>query len=260
MATKSATGRILNASISKIVQNVFIYMCANFGAFRTIWTIGFVFFTMPLDYGDSVKLLGVHLDRHLDFNKHIKELCRKAAYQLNVLQRLARHLDQEGRMAIFRAFIISHFNYCPLLVWHFCGSANTKKLERIQFRALRFVFLDFESDYATLLDRAWLPTLEISRKREILIDVYTNLMHKSPAFMWNSYKPKLTKYNLRNTNTLCIPHSKTTRYVLQTTTARGAKLWNSLPNNIKSCTDFNHFKCAIETWQEPLGKCRMCRP
>ena len=50
MAAKSATGRILNASISKIVQNVLIYMCANFGAFRTIWTIGFVFFTMPLDY------------------------------------------------------------------------------------------------------------------------------------------------------------------------------------------------------------------
>ena len=36
MAAKCATGRILNASISKIVQNVLIYMCANFGAFRTI--------------------------------------------------------------------------------------------------------------------------------------------------------------------------------------------------------------------------------
>ena len=36
MAAKSATGRILNASISKIVQNVLIYMCANVGAFRTM--------------------------------------------------------------------------------------------------------------------------------------------------------------------------------------------------------------------------------
>ena len=194
--------------------------------------------------------VGLHLDRLLDFNKQIKELCRKAACQLNVLQRLARHLDQEGRMAIFRAFIISHFNYCPL-VWHLCGATNTKKLERIQFRALRFVFLDFESDYATLLDRAGLPTLELSRKRAILIDIFKNLMHQSPAFTWNSYKPKHINYNLRNTNTLCIPHSKTTIYGLQTLTAYGAKLWNSLPNNITSCTDLNHFKSAIETWQEP---------
>ena len=208
---------------------------------------------------ESVKLIGVHLERHLDFNKQIKQLCRKAACQLNVLQRLARHLDQEGRMAIFRAFIVSHFNYCPL-VWHFCGATNTKKLERIQFRALRCVFLDFESDYDTILDGAGLPILELSRKRAILMDVYKNVMYESPAFMWNSYTPKLTKYNLRNTNTLCVPQSNTTRYGLQTLTACGAKLWNSLPNNIKSCTDFNHFKSAIETWQEPLCKCRMCRP
>ena len=92
------------------------------------------------------------------------------------------------------------------------------------------------------------------------MDVYKNLLHESPAFMWNSYTPKLTKYNLRNTNTLCVPQSNTTRYGLQTLTACGAKLWNSLPNKIKSCTDFNHFKSAIETWQEPLCKCRMCRP
>ena len=79
---------------------------------RTTLTVGNTVMTTD----ESAKLLGVHLDRHLDFNKQIKELCRKAARQLNVLQRLARHLDQEGRMAIFRAFIMSHFNYC---LW--CG-------------------------------------------------------------------------------------------------------------------------------------------
>ena len=40
MAATSSTGLIWNASISKNVQNILIYMCANFGAFRTIWTIG----------------------------------------------------------------------------------------------------------------------------------------------------------------------------------------------------------------------------
>ena len=96
----------------------------------------------------TVKLLGVHLDDHLNFNQQTKELCRKAASQLNVLQRLARHLGQGCRMSIFRAFILTHFNYCAL-VWHFCGVTNTKKLERIQCRALRFVFLVFNSDYTT---------------------------------------------------------------------------------------------------------------
>ena len=156
-------------------------------------------------------------------------------------------------MAIFRAFIISHFNYCPL-VWHFCGATNTKKLERIQFRALRCVFLDFESGYETLLDRARMPM-----KRVILIDVYKNVMHQSPAFVWDSYKPKLINYSLRNANTLCIPHSKTTRYGLQSLTICGAKLWNSLPNNTKSYTNLSRLKSAIGTWHDRQCKCKMCR-
>ena len=58
------------------------------------------------------------------------------------------------------------------------------------------MFLDYESEYETLLDRTELPTLELSRKRAILIDVYKNVMHQSPEVLWNS-----------------IPHSKTTRYI-----------------------------------------------
>ncbi len=39
-----------------------------------------------------------------------------------------------------------HFNFCPL-VWHFCSKLDTDKLERLQMRALRFVYTDYESDY-----------------------------------------------------------------------------------------------------------------
>jgi predicted nuclease of predicted toxin-antitoxin system len=33
---------------------------------------------------------------------------------------------------------MSNLNVCPL-VWHFCGEVNTKKVEKIQERALRFI-------------------------------------------------------------------------------------------------------------------------
>ena len=148
-------------------------------------------------------------------------------------------------MSIFRAFILTHFNYCAL-VWHFCGATNTKKLERIQRRALRFVFLDFNSDYSTLLDRAGLPTLELARKREILVEVYKAVMHLSPPFMWGVFTQKLTRYNLRNSNQLNIPHSNTTKYNLRSFSTYGATLWNSLPGHIKSCGDLNSFKKLYE--------------
>ena len=36
---------------------------------------------------ETVKLLGVTLDYRLDFDPHISNICKKAATQLNVLQR-----------------------------------------------------------------------------------------------------------------------------------------------------------------------------
>ncbi len=36
-------------------------------------------------------------------------------------------------------------------------------LEKLQYRALRFVFDDYESDYDKLLVRANMPSLELSR-------------------------------------------------------------------------------------------------
>ena len=71
-----------------------------------------------------VKLVGVYIHKLLDFNKHILEICIKAGRQLNVLKRLYSKLNVECRLNISRCFVLSHFNYCPI-VWHFCGQQNT---------------------------------------------------------------------------------------------------------------------------------------
>jgi predicted nuclease of predicted toxin-antitoxin system len=44
---------------------------------------------------------------------------------------------------------MSNFNFCPL-VWHFCGEVNTKKVEKIQERALRFIYEDYSITYEEL--------------------------------------------------------------------------------------------------------------
>ena len=86
----------------------------------------------------------------LDFNDHISDICRKASQQLAVLKRKGRFLTKHGKLTIFKSFIMSNFNYCPL-TWHFCSQANTNKMEKIQERALRFICNDFTSNIETLL-------------------------------------------------------------------------------------------------------------
>ena len=66
----------------------------------------------------TVKLLGIHLDYKLNFDRHISELCRKAASQLNVLKRLKRFIGFSEKKVLVQSFVYSNFDYCPL-VWYF---------------------------------------------------------------------------------------------------------------------------------------------
>ena len=73
-------------------------------------------------------------------------MCKKAARQLAVLKRIGHLLTIKGKLAIFNSFIESNFNYCPL-IWHFCSQTNTKKVEKIQERALRFIYNNYSSTH-----------------------------------------------------------------------------------------------------------------
>ena len=127
----------------------------------------------------SVTLMGVILDSQLNYNLHITEICKRAGRQLNVLKRVSSYLSIKARMAILKTFIISHFNFCPV-VWHHCGKVNTIKMEKIQERALRYVFSDYKSSYDELLARGNLQTLEVGRLRYIAIQVFKIVNKISP--------------------------------------------------------------------------------
>ena len=87
---------------------------------------------------------------------HISNVCKKASRQLNVLNRIGGHLCKLGKLNVNYSFIMSSFNYCPL-TWHFCGEKNTKKIEKIQERALRFIYRENDSSYKSLLIKSQLP-------------------------------------------------------------------------------------------------------
>jgi hypothetical protein len=71
------------------------------------------------------------------------------------LKRLGAYLTKLNKLTIFHTFI-GNLNFCPL-AWHFCGESNTEKLEKIQERALRFIYNDSDSSYENLLEKSQLP-------------------------------------------------------------------------------------------------------
>lgn len=176
----------------------------------------------------NVELLGVIIDKHMNFNMHVKKRCAKAAGQLNALGRLRQFLDTESKIAILRSFITSNFSYCPL-VWHFCGRKSTIKMECILKRALRLALSDYASDYETLLAKANLVSLEIQRQRTLAIEIFKAKNGMSPQYLTDIFVTNKNSYNTRQKDNLHTPVVNTTHYGLHSIQYLAAKIWNQLP-------------------------------
>ena len=49
--------------------------------------------TFTINESDEVELLGLTIDKELNFSKHIDKLCRNAQYKLHALRRIRNYLS-----------------------------------------------------------------------------------------------------------------------------------------------------------------------
>ena len=61
------------------------------------------------------KLLGLDIDRNLNFDEHISSLCRKEGNKLSLLARVSNFMRFKKRLILLKTFIESQFGYCPLI-------------------------------------------------------------------------------------------------------------------------------------------------
>ena len=64
---------------------------------------------------DEVEVLGITIDKVLNFKKHIENLCRAAQYKLHALRRIRIYSILDKVKLLGNAFIDSQFSYAPLI-------------------------------------------------------------------------------------------------------------------------------------------------
>ena len=186
------------------------------------------------------------------------KIIKSASQQLNCLLRLGHYLYINTRLLFYKSFVLSNFNYCSA-VWHFCGASNSAKLEKLQFRALKFIFDRYDLDYSTLLRMANLPTLELSRMKNIATEVYKAVQGSNPEYINRVFKPNAHGYSLRAKYTVRASTCHTTKGGLHSGKNFGTKIWNSLPNELRTGKNFPTFKRLLRHWDGFSCKCCSCR-
>ena len=75
--------------------------------------------TCTIDESNEVELLGLTIDKELNFSKHINKLCCNVQYKLHALRQIRKDLSLEKAKTLGNAFIDSQLNYASL-IWMLC--------------------------------------------------------------------------------------------------------------------------------------------
>ena len=169
-----------------------------------------------VEVDSSIKLLGTHLDDQLNFNLHISNICKSASKQLNALVRLKCFLGFEERKVLTNRFLLSNFNYCPV-IWSMSPAKSLNTDENLQKQALLFVHNDYRCSYEELLKKSGKSTVNVPSYRTLCIEIFKTLNDINPSFMKDIFKlrmknrPTREKYKLY----LEIPKSNQVRFEIK---------------------------------------------
>ena len=181
---------------------------------------------------DEEKLLGVKLDRILNFKSHASNLCKKASQKLRALARVSKYMEKSKLELTITSFVMLHFSYCPLL-WMFHDRKSYGKINKIHERALRIIHKDSTSGFEGLLIKSNSVSVHQRNLQLLLIEIYKTINNLKTSFMAAVFVTNVVAYYLSGSTNLVLPKARTNLHGIDTVSFVGQKLWQTVPNEIK---------------------------
>ena len=91
-----------------------------------------------MECSEVIKLLGVHINKHLSFKLHIGVKCKTAMYNLLRIKHIRRHLTQEAAQIFVSSLVMSHLDYANSLLYGL-PNCDIGKLQCVQNCAAKLV-------------------------------------------------------------------------------------------------------------------------
>ena len=202
------------------------------------------------------KLLGMLVDKNLNFEAHLKTLCKKVNQKISALARIAGILPFQKRHILLKTFIESQFSYCPL-IWMFCSGTMNNKINRIHERALRIVYRDYESTFEDLLKKDKSLRFHHRNIHQVAIEMFKVKKGLSPPFMREIFDTIDTESGIEFRR----PNVNSVKKGSRSLRNFGPIVWNVLlPERCKSCETLDEFKISIKMWVPENCPCELCNP
>ena len=198
------------------------------------------------------KILGVLIDSKLNWKPHIETLERSLSSKLGLLHRVSYFLPVSKLQLICNAIIQSRFDY-GITLWGSCCKTYLCTLQRMQNRCARIVSKNFDFNVSVSLLIKNLGWMNIHNRFLYFVGIimfkYVNsLLPANLANMFNLVR-NTHHYSTRSSssNDIALPLPRTQMFK-RMLLFNGPKVWNSIPDNIRSSTNLVCFKAMYKTY------------
>ena len=116
-----------------------------------------------LENSNSQKPLGVTIDRKLNFNEHVTNLCDKASKKIQALARIFPYIPQTQKRLLMNAYFMSQFSYCPLVWMNHSRTLNSR---------INGVHNDFSSGFSELLEKDKSVTIHYRNFQTLAYEIF----------------------------------------------------------------------------------------
>jgi len=198
----------------------------------------------------KVKNLGVVFDKTMTMEPQINHMCKKVFLNVKNIGMIRKCLNREDAKTAVHALVTPHLDYGNALLYGI-NQKHLRKLQVAQNSAARLIEkLQQKHDSITHVRKKlhWLP---ISARIEfkILSMTWKALNDESPSYISQLLcKQPQQRINVRsnNRNRLAQPQPKN-KFGARAFSVIAPKLWNKLPEKIKSSSSSDSFKRALKT-------------
>ena len=194
------------------------------------------------------KYLGLVLDPQLKFDKHIKKILKTIQSNLNCFKLIRSYIPKQAALLYMHAMIFSHISYC-MTAWAQAAPTTTKCIGSVYNRAIKIMDKKpIRYHHCTIIKKYNLMNFESFSNFCFLKLIHKCINHLAPEPL-SSFVERLssTRVTRSSTNHDCKIRYCRTSFGQTTFSVKCSKLWNSLPSDIKTVTDFKVFTFGSKT-------------
>lgn len=199
------------------------------------------------------KYLGIILDNKLDFKEHLEYIKKKIGKTIGYLRRLSGKLSSWSRMMIYNVIIKPHFEYCSTILYQ-TPINERNQLQKLQNKAMRCILrCRRETHINDMLQTLNIVSINQSILINVLVFIFKILNGLSPPYLvkkivkLKSVKNYIATRGATEKENLFRKRCNGKKWY-QSMFNRGIIMYNTLPINVKNCSNVSRFKVECVKW------------